>query len=79
MLKVDIEKLVKETDSRYSVVIAAAKRARQINDYFNSVRRHEQVGVPAPMIDAVTEKPLTIAFQELQEGRIKYERPESSS
>ncbi|MCL5292647.1 MAG: DNA-directed RNA polymerase subunit omega [Actinobacteria bacterium] len=78
-MKVNIEKLVKEADSRYSVVIASARRARQINDYFNSVRRHEQIGVPAPQINAISEKPLSIAFQEIAEGRIKYERPQESA
>lgn len=78
MARVHIEKLVKEADSRYSVVIAAAKRARQINDYFNSVRRHEHIGVLAPQISAISEKPLTIAFQELGEGRIIMERAANS-
>ncbi|MHB0975718.1 MAG: DNA-directed RNA polymerase subunit omega [Candidatus Aquicultorales bacterium] len=71
--RADIEKLIKEAPSRYYVVIASARRARQINEYLGSVRRHEHIGVPAPQISAISEKPLTIAFQELAEGRISYD------
>ncbi len=45
--------------SRYSVVIAAAKRARQLVD-----------GAPA-LIREHDEKPLTIAVEELYEGKVR--------
>lgn len=47
-------------NSRYSLVIAAAKRARQI------IARDE------PMADKITcPKPLSIAVEELYEGKVK--------
>ena len=45
--------------SRYSIVIAAAKRARQLVD-----------GAPA-LIREHDEKPLTIAVEELYEGKVR--------
>lgn len=47
-------------NSRYSIVIAAAKRARQI------------IGGDEPMISASAgRKPLSVAVQELYEGKVK--------
>lgn len=47
-------------NSRYSIVIAAAKRARQI------------IGGDKPMISASAgRKPLSVAVQELYEGKVK--------
>lgn len=47
-------------NSRYSIVIAAAKRARQI------------IGGDEPMIGpAAGRKPLSVAVQELYEGKVK--------
>jgi len=44
--------------SRYSIVMASAKRARQI------------VAGDEPMIDTPDEKPLTVAVNELYEGQV---------
>lgn len=46
-------------NSRYSIVIAAAKRARQIIDG------------EEPLIDTKQTKPLSIAIEELSKGKIK--------
>ena len=47
-------------NSRYSIVIAAAKRARQLVD-------HQQ-----PMIDHIeVDKPVSIAVNEIYEGKLK--------
>ena len=45
--------------SRYSIVIAAAKRARQLIDG------------DEPMVQAALDKPVTIAVNELYEGKLK--------
>lgn len=46
-------------NSRYSIVIAASKRARQI------------IAGDEPMMDAEGKKPLSVAVQELYEGKVK--------
>ena len=45
--------------SRYSVVMATAKRARQI------------IGGEEPLVEIKQDKPLSIAIEELVEGKIK--------
>ena len=46
-------------NSRYSIVMATAKRARQI------------IGGDEPLVDAKGKKPLSVAVDELNEGKIK--------
>ena len=60
-----IDDLLEATDSKYSLVIYAAKRARQINAYYSQLGEGllEYVG---PLVDpGLHEKPLTIALREL--------------
>ncbi len=45
--------------SRYSIVMATAKRARQI------------IGGEEPLVQAKQDKPLSIAIEELAQGKIK--------
>ena len=49
----------KVVNSRYSIVMATAKRARQI------VNGYE------PLVDGDSEKPLSVAIEELNQGMIK--------
>ncbi len=69
-----MDKLLSKVDSRYTLVIAAAKRARQINDYFSAIKRHDLVRVRPPQIEALSSKPLTIALAEIQQDKVTYER-----
>ena len=60
-----IDELLEATDSKYSLVIYAAKRARQINDYYNQLGEGilEYVG---PLVEpGLQEKPLSIAMREI--------------
>ena len=70
----NIDKLLSKVDSRFTLAILAAKRARQINDYLNSIKRHELTEVKGPQLTMIHEKPLTIAFQEIADDKITYER-----
>lgn len=74
MARPDMDKLLSKVDSRYTLVIAAAKRARQINDYFSAIKRHDLVRVRPPQIEALSSKPLTIALAEIQQDKVTYER-----
>jgi DNA-directed RNA polymerase subunit omega len=60
--------------SRYALVIVAAKRARQINSY------HHQLGegigfeeAPPPLIESRSKNYLTMAMEEVAQGKIAYE------
>lgn len=63
-----IDNLLDQVDSKYRLVLFAAKRARQINAYYSQLGEGllENVG---PLVDnVVNEKPLSIAMREIQAG-----------
>ena len=60
-----IDELLSRASSKYALVIYAAKRARQINDYYNQLGDGilEYVG---PLVEpGLQEKPLSIAMREI--------------
>ena len=66
-----IDSLLERVDSKYALVLFAAKRARQINAYYSQLHEglFEYVG---PLVDTqLNEKPLSIAFREIDEGLIE--------
>ena len=68
-----IDELLKATDSKYSLVLYASKRARQINAYYSQLGEGllEYVG---PLVEThVHEKPLSIAMREITEGLLTAE------
>jgi DNA-directed RNA polymerase subunit omega len=65
--------LEKVEGSRYGLVLVAAKRARQINNY------HHQLGegmgfdeAPPPLIESRSKNYLTLAMEEIAGGKITY-------
>jgi len=70
----NIDKLNNRVDSRFTLVILASKRAREINIYFNSLKRGEFAQVKGPQIEMIGEKPLTIAFKEIVQDKVSYTR-----
>jgi DNA-directed RNA polymerase subunit omega len=63
-----IDDLLVGVDSKYALVIYAAKRARQINAYYSQLGEGllEYVG---PLVEThVQEKPLSVALREINEG-----------
>ena len=66
-----IDDLLDKTDSKYQLVIYAAKRARQINSYFTQLNEGllQNVG---PLVEYQNqEKPLSIAFREINSGLLE--------
>jgi DNA-directed RNA polymerase subunit omega len=72
-----IDELLAATDSKYSLVIYAAKRARQINAYYSQLGEGllEYVGPLVPA--APQEKPLSIALREINAGLLSHEQVEA--
>ncbi|MBI2168271.1 MAG: DNA-directed RNA polymerase subunit omega [Actinobacteria bacterium] len=64
-----IEQLVERVDAKFTLVTLAAKRARQINSYFNRLGEGLGTIVP-PQVNAISRKPLSISLQEIAEGKI---------
>jgi DNA-directed RNA polymerase subunit omega len=68
-----IDELLERTDSKYKLVLYAAKRARQINAYYSQLGEGllEYVG---PLVDThVQEKPLSIALREINSDMLTCE------
>lgn len=67
-----IDELLEDIDSKYRVVLFAAKRARQINAYYSQLGEGllENVG---PLVEtSPQEKPLSIALREIQAKVIEF-------
>jgi DNA-directed RNA polymerase subunit omega len=77
LIEPKIDDLLAAVDSKYSLVILSAKRAREINSYYNQLGEGRGEFVP-PLVESggLTNKPLSIALQEIAEGKVDYERPE---
>lgn len=72
-----IDSLLEKADSKYALVIYAAKRARQINAYYSQLSEGllEYVG---PLVEAdQTDKPLSIALQEIDQHKLDVTHPDS--
>ena len=71
-----IDELLTHADSKYSLVLYSAKRARQINAYYAQLQEGllEYVG---PLVDSeVHEKPLSIALREINSNMLTSEKIE---
>jgi DNA-directed RNA polymerase subunit omega len=70
-----LEHLTDRVDSKFTLVSLAAKRARQINSYFNQLGEGLGTIVP-PQVTSLSRKPLSISLEEIEAGKIVFERPE---
>ena len=73
MIHPRIDELLDRVESRYALVIVAAKRARQINNY------HHQLGegmgfeeAPPPLIESRSKNYLTMAMEEIARGKLTF-------
>ena len=70
MIDPPINKLMTKVDSRYTLVIMAAKRAREIAD----LQREDQF---VKRVSCKSNKPVTIATNEIVEEKIRYCRSDN--
>jgi DNA-directed RNA polymerase subunit omega len=75
MIHPRIDDLLQQTDSRYALVIAAAKRARQINNYHHQLGEGTFEDVVPPLVDSRSKNYLTMALEEISEGKIAQSYP----
>ena len=64
MYNPSINELSNIADSRYTLVMLAAKRSRELVDGAK------------PFIETTATKPVSIAIEEIMEGKITYHRPD---
>ena len=77
MIEPKIDDLLAHVDSKYSLVILAAKRAREINSYYSQLGEGRGEFVP-PLVErgGLRNKPLSLALEEIAEGKISADRPD---
>lgn len=62
MIRPPLEALLEKSDNKYSLVIAVSKRARQLKEGH------------LPMVDIVSNNPVTVALEEIAAGKVRGER-----
>jgi DNA-directed RNA polymerase subunit omega len=70
MINPPIEDVLKHAGNRFTLVVLAARRARQINAYFNQLG--EGIGTYAPpQVQSLSRKPLSISLEEIADGKVE--------
>ena len=77
MMDPQIENLLERVDSKFTLVTLSARRARQINSYFNQLGEGLGAIVP-PQVATVSRKPMSISLEEIAADKITYARIEPS-
>jgi DNA-directed RNA polymerase subunit omega len=73
MIEPRIDHLLEYVDSRYALVIVAAKRARQINDYQHQIGEgYGFENAPPPLIQSRSKNHLTMALEEIADGKLDH-------
>jgi DNA-directed RNA polymerase subunit omega len=67
-----VDSLLENVDSRYALVIVAAKRARQINNYHHMLGEGSFDEAPPPMIESRSKNYLTMSLEEVAQGKLVY-------
>ena len=70
-----IENLLgKVGDSKFTLVAVTAIRAREINEYYNGLGSGHGALIP-PQVTSLSNKSLSLAMEELYEGKLLFHRP----
>jgi DNA-directed RNA polymerase subunit omega len=78
MIEPKIDDLLSQVDSKFTLVILAAKRAREINSYYNQLGEGRAEFVPPLVETGLRNKPLSIALEEIAEAKIDAESSEAA-
>ncbi len=70
MIHPRIDDLLERADSRYGLVIMAAKRARQINNFHHQLGEGTFEDIAPPLVESRSKNYLTMALEEIAEGKI---------
>ena len=77
MARITVEDCLEVVDNRFELVMLAAKRARQINDYYSDLHEGNLFDNVGPLVDSsVEDKPLTIALHEINEDKLRLRHAE---
>ncbi|NNN01296.1 MAG: DNA-directed RNA polymerase subunit omega [Acidimicrobiaceae bacterium] len=70
------ELLHKVGDSKFTLVAVSAIRAREINEYYNGLGSGHGSVIP-PQVSSLSNKSLSLAMEELFQGKLEFHRPTS--
>jgi DNA-directed RNA polymerase subunit omega len=73
MIQPRIDTLLDNVSERYALVIVAAKRARQINNYHHQLGEGTFDDFAPPLVESRSKNYLTMALEEISEGKIEHE------
>jgi DNA-directed RNA polymerase subunit omega len=75
LIEPTIDTLLEKVDSKYTLVILAARRAREINSYYSQLGEGRGEFIP-PLVETggLRNKPLSIALEEVAEDKVTYDR-----
>jgi DNA-directed RNA polymerase subunit omega len=73
MIQPRIDTLLDNVGERYALVIVAAKRARQINNYHHQLGEGTFDDFAPPLVESRSKNYLTMALEEISEGKIEHE------
>jgi DNA-directed RNA polymerase subunit omega len=73
MIQPRIDTLLENVGARYALVIVAAKRARQINNYHHQLGEGTFDDFAPPLVESRSKNYLTMALEEISEGKIEHE------
>lgn len=80
-IQLQVDQYLEKVDgSKYALVQVAAKRARQINDYYHHLGEgmsYEEF--PPPLIESYSKNYLTLALEEIASNKINVELPKGKS
>jgi len=69
MIDPPLGRVLAKTGSRFGLVVLAARRARQINAYFNQLGEGIGSYVP-PQVHSLSRKPLSISLEEIDTDKV---------
>jgi len=69
MIDPPIETLLERTENRFTLVVLAARRARQINAYYHQLGEGIGGYVP-PQVHSLSRQPLSQAFEEIAADKL---------
>jgi DNA-directed RNA polymerase subunit omega len=80
VIEPEIDELLATVDSKYTLCIVSARRARQINEMVHGVRDQALLTMgPSQIASLTSTKPLTLAMDEIAAGDVSYTRPSDSA
>ncbi len=75
-IQMHIDSYMDKVRSRYGLVQVAAKRARQINDYYHHLGEGSYENFPPPLIESRSKNYITLALEEISANKLQVEFPE---